>query len=639
MGSIMGATEEWSGGSPLRVCLFGSYDRVAHPRIAVLEAALREGGAEVVEAHVSAWPGRTDEKLAAARRPFSPRWLVRLAWTWSRLAARYRQVGPHDVVLVGYFGHLDVLLARVLARRKRRVLDMFLSVYDTVVLDRRAVDAASLQARLARLLDRLAVRASDLALLDTSAQVEFATGELGLPAGKLAAVPVGAEPWHFPDGPPPEGGPLKVLFYSTFIPLHGAGTVARAIRQLDGEEVAFTVVGHGQDRAVFDREVAGLDRVTIHDWVPYEHLGELVAGHHVVLGLFGVTGKAWRVVPGKVYQAACAARAIVTADTPAIRAAFGPDEVVLVPRGDPDALATALRELAKDRARVAELGHRGRARFEREYTPAAIGPRLIELLRSPDEPEWVRPPRFLLRLDLVRRLLPRLARHEPALEIGFGAGAMLEELAARGFGPVVGIDFSAAAARLATDRLARFPPASRPKILRATLDALDPSKAKFHSILAFEVLEHVEDDRGLLAQAFRLLAPGGHMLASVPAHQHRFSAVDELVGHVRRYEREQLAARFAEAGFEVEELWCYGFPLANLLERVRAAVTRPPQPGSPEALRLRSAESGNLVPVRGLVKLLVRPATMAPFLIAQRLFLGTDRGDGYLLLARKPPTA
>jgi len=639
MGSIMGATEKWSGDSPLRVCLFGSYDRVAHPRIAVLEAALREGGAEVVEAHVSAWPGRTDEKLAAARRPLSPRWLVRLAWTWSRLAARYRQVGPHDVVLVGYFGHLDVLLARVLARRKRRVLDMFLSVYDTVVLDRRAVDAASLQARLARLLDRLAVRASDLALLDTSAQVEFATGELGLPAGKLATVPVGAEPWHFPVGPPPEGGPLKVLFYSTFIPLHGAGTVAMAIRQLDGEEVAFTVVGHGQDRAVFDQEVAGLDRVTVHDWVPYEHLGELVAGHHVVLGLFGVTGKAWRVVPGKVYQAACAARAIVTADTPAMRAAFGPDEVVLVPRGDPDALATALRELAKDRARVAELGHRGRARFEREYTPAAIGPRLIELLRSPDEPEWVRPPRFLLRLDLVRRLLPRLARHEPALEIGFGAGAMLEELAARGFGPVVGIDFSAAAARLATDRLARFPPASRPRILRATLDALDPSKAKFHSILAFEVLEHVEDDRGLLAQAFRLLAPGGHMLASVPAHQHRFSAVDELVGHVRRYEREQLAARFAEAGFEVEELWCYGYPLANLLERVRAAVTRSPEPGSPEALRLRSAESGNLVPARGLVKLLVRPATMAPFLIAQRLFLGTDRGDGYLLLARKPPTA
>ena len=85
---------------------------------------------------------------------------------------------------------------------------------------------------------------------------------------------------------------------------------------------------------------------------------------------FGDTGKAWRVVPGKVYQAACAARAIVTTDTPAMRAAFDPDEVVLVPRGDPDGLAIALRGLIKDRARVVELGRRARARFERDYTPA-----------------------------------------------------------------------------------------------------------------------------------------------------------------------------------------------------------------------------------------------------------------------------
>jgi len=106
---------------------------------------------------------------------------------------------------------------------------------------------------------------------------------------------------------------------------------------------------------------------------------------------------------------------------------------------------------------------------------------------------------------------------------------------------------------------------------------------------------------------------------------------------VRRYERDQLRSRFAESGFEVEVLWCYGFPLANLLERVRRRVTAPPEPGSAEALLLRSAESGNVVPARRLVKLLVRPATMAPFLFVQRLFLGTDRGDGYLVLASRPP--
>jgi hypothetical protein len=73
-----------------------------------------------------------------------------------------------------------------------------------------------------------------------------------------------------------------------------------------------------------------------------------------------------------------------------------------------------------------------------------------------------------------------------------------------------------------------------------------------------------------------------------------------------------------------------------VLEKLRRPMTTPPEPGSPEALRLRSAESGNTLPARRLVRLLVRPATMAPFLLAQRWFLHTDRGDGYLLLARKP---
>jgi SAM-dependent methyltransferase len=175
--------------------------------------------------------------------------------------------------------------------------------------------------------------------------------------------------------------------------------------------------------------------------------------------------------------------------------------------------------------------------------------------------------------------------------------------------------------------------------MRATLDALDPARSRFGSILAFEVLEHVQDDRGFLAQAFDLLAPGGRMLVSVPAHQRRFSAWDEMVGHFRRYEREELRARFTEAGFQVEVLWCYGFPLANVLDRLRRVIATPPEPGSAEALRLRSAESGNVIPARGLVRLLVRPATMAPFLLAQRLFLGSDRGDGYLVLARKPTSA
>jgi SAM-dependent methyltransferase len=256
--------------------------------------------------------------------------------------------------------------------------------------------------------------------------------------------------------------------------------------------------------------------------------------------------------------------------------------------------------------------------------------------RKAEGTDWVPPPRYLLRLDLVRRLLPRLDKEQPVLELGFGAGGMLEELARQGFGNVVGTDFSASAVRAAAARLAGLPPQARPRLLRASLDAFNPAWARFGAILAFEVLEHVPDDKGLLNQAYELLVPGGCMLVSVPAHQRLFSAVDASVGHFRRYERDQLRERFLEAGFQVESIWCYGFPLANVLDAVRRRITTPAEPGSLEALAMRSAESGNLIPARSIVKLLVRPATMLPFISMQRLFLNGDRGPGYIVLARKP---
>jgi len=366
---------------PLRVCLFGTYDRVAHPRIAILEAALRAAGAEVSEVHAPAWQGGTEAKLRAAANPLRPQTLLRLAGAWVRLARRFRRLGPQDVVLVGYLGHLDVHLARLLAGRRRVVLDMFMSVYDTVVLDRGAVAPGSLRARLCRLLDRAAVGASRLALLDTEAQVRFCTRVLGIPAAELAVVPVGAEPERFPSRPPPGDGPLRVLFYGSFIPLHGTSTLAAAIRLLDGSPIRLTVVGRGQERAAFDREVAGATNVRVLDWVDYGRLGELVAGHHVVLGVFGTSDKTSRVVPNKVFQAACAGRAIVTADTPAVREAFGDGEVELVPPGDAATLAAALRRLAADPAQVAELGKRARERFERDFAPGPLGRRLTAVLR------------------------------------------------------------------------------------------------------------------------------------------------------------------------------------------------------------------------------------------------------------------
>jgi dolichyl-phosphate beta-glucosyltransferase len=66
-----------------------------------------------------------------------------------------------------------------------------------------------------------------------------------------------------------------------------------------------------------------------------------------------------------------------------------------------------------------------------------------------------------------------------------------------------------------------------------------------------DVIEHTPDPVALLVEARRLLAPGGVLVVTVPAHTWLWSRADELLGHVRRYRRRLLVAQLEEAGFEV----------------------------------------------------------------------------------------
>jgi glycosyltransferase involved in cell wall biosynthesis/SAM-dependent methyltransferase len=618
----------------LRVCLFGTYDRTLHPRIANLQRALESAGAEVIEVHEPAWPGRTEEKIRLARNPLAPGTLWRLGRAWIRLARAYRRAAPHDVVLVGYFGHLDVFLARLLAGRDKVVLDLMLSVYDTVALDRRAVEATGVQARLARALDRLAVRQCRRAFVDTPEHAAFFVDELGIPAEKLAAVPVGADDRHFVRAPVGPTRPrLRVLFFGTFVPLQGTTTVAAAIGLVGDAAIDFTIVGHGQDRAAFDAQLRERPGSCVIDWVDHDELPALIAGHDIVLGIFGATGKARRVIPNKVYQAAAVGRAVVTGDTPAARDALG-DDAVLVPVADAAALAAALVDLAADRPRVAALSEAIAARFDRRFSPSAVGAEVAALLGPDATLAWTPAPRWLMRLHLLRELIGRLDSQRPVVELGYGSGAILEVLSDRGF-RATGLDMSASAAVLARARMARIPAERRPEVLVGDLDRLDSLRGTVGALLMFEVLEHVEDDVGLLRQIHGLLGADGSLVLSVPAHQASFSRWDEMAGHFRRYDRDDLMARLRDTGFEPEVIWCYGYPVANALSFVRRLITPAQGEASSEDLVERSAASGNLIPARRLVGALVSERTMLPFSLLQRPFLRTDLGDGYLVMARK----
>lgn len=76
----------------------------------------------------------------------------------------------------------------------------------------------------------------------------------------------------------------------------------------------------------------------------------------------------------------------------------------------------------------------------------------------------------------------------------------------------------------------------------------------FDAVVLINVLEHIDDDAGMLDQIHHLLAPSGILLLFVPALPWLFGSLDTLVGHRRRYVKPQLRALIENAGFEIRDL-------------------------------------------------------------------------------------
>lgn len=77
---------------------------------------------------------------------------------------------------------------------------------------------------------------------------------------------------------------------------------------------------------------------------------------------------------------------------------------------------------------------------------------------------------------------------------------------------------------------------------RAGTLAYLPAEARFDTILYIDVMEHIADDHAEASMAAAHLAPGGHLIVLVPAHQRLFSPFDAAIGHHRRYSRASLLA-------------------------------------------------------------------------------------------------
>ncbi len=181
---------------------------------------------------------------------------------------------------------------------------------------------------------------------------------------------------------------------------------------------------------------------------------------------------------------------------------------------------------------------------------------VYEQMAQLDQRHWW----YRARRDVIAALIRRKAR-PPAgarvLEIGCGTGHNLPMLGE--FGSVEALELDEEARSVAERRLGK-------PVMSAPLPELAGVSERHYDLIgAFDVIEHIDDDRAALASIAARLKPGGKLVITVPAHQWMWSAHDVVNHHKRRYSKRALKALVEGSPLRLEAIGYFNsllFPVA-----------------------------------------------------------------------------
>lgn len=210
-----------------------------------------------------------------------------------------------------------------------------------------------------------------------------------------------------------------------------------------------------------------------------------------------------------------------------------------------------------------------------------------------------------------RLIVWALARYFPGarrvLEAGCGTGYVLSGLA-QAF-PAAELTGSEVAAEGLAHAAQRVPAA---RLIQMDARRI-PFRAEFDVAGAFDVLEHIEDDRAVLRALNESLAPGGGLILTVPQHPFLWSEFDARARHVRRYRAAELCDKAAEAGFEIVRMTSFVSLLLPLMMVSRLAARAPAADYDPLAeLRIAPWLNWTLEKVLDFERLLIRAGLDLP---------------------------
>jgi glycosyltransferase involved in cell wall biosynthesis len=272
-------------------------------------------------------------------------------------------------------------------RRGIKVLfDPMISAWDKKVLEQKKWRAEEPRAKRLLAWERKLFTMPDFITWDTSCHVDFAAEYLNVPREKMCPLFTGTDEEVFKpvatESALEDDGVFKILYHGAYLPLHGTETIVEAARITQDLPIRWDFLGWGAYKAETEAKAAGLKNVRFLDKVPYVEVPKVICSHDIVLGVFGTTAKAARVIGNKVYECmACARPTINEFCTGYPPSAKECKAIKFIPAGDAAALVKAVEEYRADCENKETYFAAAREFFERELSFEVVKRQMVGVLK------------------------------------------------------------------------------------------------------------------------------------------------------------------------------------------------------------------------------------------------------------------
>lgn len=287
-----------------------------------------------------------------------------------------------DLVWVPCFRHKDVSSARKWSSKNNipLIFDPLISQWDKKVNERNKYPAKSLQSIKLKNWEKKLFNSADYLISDTDAHKSFFNKHFNIPLNKIHTVNVGADEKLFRPIMRSKKSQIKeILFYGSFIELHGVDTILKAANASKNKNIKWTLLGNANKYKNFSFK----QNIYFEKSIPFRDLPKRINKADILLGVFSKSEKANNVIPNKVYQAMACGKPVITryADAYPKKILNGDCGIFFIEPENSEQLIKIIDEICND-ANLDKASIRSKKTFNNFFSEKKIERQIIKIIKK-----------------------------------------------------------------------------------------------------------------------------------------------------------------------------------------------------------------------------------------------------------------